>query len=69
LPHTRYVVRGVAKSQIIFGRHPDGIDYGAPDWRACAPVLFARLAGCFSSTCKFSRGFHACCETRRWSSN
>ena len=31
LPHTRYVVRGVAKSQIIFGRHPDGIDYGAPD--------------------------------------
>ena len=31
LPHTRYVVRGVTKSQIIFGRHPDGIDYGAPD--------------------------------------
>jgi PTS system nitrogen regulatory IIA component len=31
LPHTRYVVRGVAKPQIIFGRHPDGIDYGAPD--------------------------------------
>lgn len=31
LPHTRYVVRGVTKPQIIFGRHPDGIDYGAPD--------------------------------------
>ena len=31
LPHTRYVVRGVTKSQIIFGRHPHGIDYGAPD--------------------------------------
>ena len=31
LPHTRYVVRGVTKPQIIFGRHLDGIDYGAPD--------------------------------------
>jgi nitrogen PTS system EIIA component len=31
LPHTRYVVPGVIKSRIIFGRHPDGLDYGAPD--------------------------------------
>src|SRR5687768_7591308 len=31
LPHTRYVVPGVSKPRIIFGRHPDGIDYGAPD--------------------------------------
>ena len=31
LPHTRYAVRGVTTPQIIFGRHPQGIDYGAPD--------------------------------------
>ena len=31
LPHTRYVVHGVTKPQVIFGRHADGIDYGAPD--------------------------------------
>ena len=31
LPHTRYAVSGVTKPRIIFGRHPAGIDYGAPD--------------------------------------
>jgi nitrogen PTS system EIIA component len=31
LPHTRYVVPGVTKARIIFGRHPQGIDYSAPD--------------------------------------
>lgn len=31
LPHTRYVVDGVTKPQIIFGRHAEGIDYGSLD--------------------------------------
>jgi len=31
LPHTRYAVPGIAKPRIIFGRHPEGIVYGAPD--------------------------------------
>jgi mannitol/fructose-specific phosphotransferase system IIA component (Ntr-type) len=31
LPHVRYSVPGVSKPQIIFGRSPDGINYGAPD--------------------------------------
>lgn len=31
LPHTRYAVPGVTKPRIVFGRHPEGIDYGAPD--------------------------------------
>ena len=31
LPHTRYAVPGVAHPRIIFGRHDEGIEYGAPD--------------------------------------
>src|SRR5688572_8816846 len=31
LPHTRYAVPGIAKPRIIFGRHREGIEYGAPD--------------------------------------
>lgn len=31
LPHTRYAVAGVAKPQIIFGRHNEGVNYGALD--------------------------------------
>jgi mannitol/fructose-specific phosphotransferase system IIA component (Ntr-type) len=31
LPHTRYAVPGVTKPRIIFGRHAEGINYGAPD--------------------------------------
>ena len=37
LPHTRCVVPGIARPQIIFGRSPAGVDYGAPDG---APVRF-----------------------------
>jgi mannitol/fructose-specific phosphotransferase system IIA component (Ntr-type) len=31
LPHTRYAIDGVTRSQIIFGRHREGINYGALD--------------------------------------
>jgi mannitol/fructose-specific phosphotransferase system IIA component (Ntr-type) len=31
LPHTRYSVPGVTRPRIIFGRHAEGLDYGAPD--------------------------------------
>jgi mannitol/fructose-specific phosphotransferase system IIA component (Ntr-type) len=31
LPHTRYVVAGVTRPKLIFGRHADGIEYGSPD--------------------------------------
>jgi mannitol/fructose-specific phosphotransferase system IIA component (Ntr-type) len=31
LPHTRYAINGVTRPQIIFGRHRDGINYGALD--------------------------------------
>jgi mannitol/fructose-specific phosphotransferase system IIA component (Ntr-type) len=31
LPHTRYAIKGVTGPQIIFGRHREGINYGALD--------------------------------------
>jgi mannitol/fructose-specific phosphotransferase system IIA component (Ntr-type) len=31
LPHTRYMVAGLTRAQIIFGRHQKGINYGALD--------------------------------------
>ena len=31
LPHTRYAINGVTRTQIIFGRHREGINYGALD--------------------------------------
>jgi mannitol/fructose-specific phosphotransferase system IIA component (Ntr-type) len=31
LPHTRYVIKGVTRPQIVFGRHHGGINYGALD--------------------------------------
>jgi mannitol/fructose-specific phosphotransferase system IIA component (Ntr-type) len=31
LPHMRYVVAGLRRPQIIFGRHREGINYGALD--------------------------------------
>jgi len=31
LPHTRYVINGVTRPQIVFGRHRNGINYGALD--------------------------------------
>lgn len=31
LPHTRYMVPGITRPQIIFARHPEGLEYGSPD--------------------------------------